>query len=255
MKIDDTIRELMSKEIDGVILPAEADALGRTLSGNPSARKLRDDLLATTAMLGSVHEVKPPAGFVKSVMRSLEGSGSPAAGRVFHGRRLVESLRHAFTLDHAYALAGGLIGGALVVSLFFMVFNQPSVDPSSVSGTLIMSADNVDVNLDNVKGTITMGRSDAVQSIDLRLNSQDQVSARIAFDPRAIRVEGVKRLEDRASTLNVQGGEIEIQGSGKIGYRVSLSAVQRPAPEVVVSLFSGGRLVYQKQITIVTQGN
>ncbi len=248
--IDQATVDLINKEIDGVILPEEADTLRELVASDPSVQRLYDELQATTRVLAAVKEVESPAGLKASIMRTIERPRAAQRSAVSIVWSFLKEARQALTLSTTYAFSGGLIAGAVVVLLFFTVFNAPTLDTSNVAGTMIVTGEKVDLHLDKVQGVISTERSDGLRSLDLHLVAQDKVEARISFDTEAVRIEGVKRLDSSVTDLNVRGGEIDFQGQGKFGYRFSFTATSRTSPQVMVSLFSSGRLVYQKEIAL-----
>ena len=119
MSTDETRKlELIQGDLDGDLSATDRAELARLLLQDPEARRVRDELARTDAMLRALPPAEPPAGLRPSILSALglasggaEGTGSGAAA---WGR---------------YRLAAAVLGGLVVVGLGYrLVSTQEDLD-------------------------------------------------------------------------------------------------------------------------------
>lgn len=244
--------ELLNKELDGTILPAEAELLKADLSRDPQAQEIRSELWATVGALEALPMVDPPRSLKPAIFRAIQDDPKAMQRPV---RRpllspLLNLLRGGTRLGYAYAFTGGVAAGVLILVLFLNVFNGSPFDDSSASGTLAMAGERLSLNLEQVKGYILTEHSNTSNSLTLRLNSEGDISVRIIYDPNAVRFEGARALQNPETQLSVRTGEVEIAGSGSMGYRIAFAGSVQSAPPVQIRMYSSGQLIYDHSISI-----
>jgi len=242
--------DLLNREIDGTLLPAEAAVLSESLSRDPLAQQLRSDLRAATQALNSLKLVEPPhtlkPGVFQMIQEQAQAERRPSRKSSF--LPILEFLRGRAKPGYAYAFSGGLAAGALLFALFLNVFSGSSFDESGASATLAMSGEKLSLSLDQVHGYIIAEHSENSNSLTLRLNSERDITVRIAYDPNSVRFEGAQILENPDMQLSAHRGEVEIAGSGPMGYKIAFGGSVRTAPEVQIRVFSSGQLIYDHSI-------
>jgi len=250
-KTYDQFTEMINRELDGALPPAERARLEELLSKDPLAHELREDLRATAAMLASAREVEPPPTLRPSVMRAIEESASPkkrAKEPVL--ARLAGKVRDMVTLKNAYPFSAGLAVGALLLLIFVQRLDEPAVDPSGASGTIVMPIERAEVSLQQIHGFIQTRHSGHSLWVDLNLSAEANVLTRIEYDPKAVRVGSVKLPESHSTDLRLLNETVEIQGAGDMRYTVAFLSRGQIAPPVRVSIFSAGELIYEKSIAL-----
>ena len=249
--IDQGIIELINKEIDGDILPSEAQRLREYLAGDPSAQELNDDLHAAVRILATVKEVDPP-GTLKPVVFTAIGAmaakGSERQSKERSSWLPWGAIRQLITPGFVYAFAGGLATGMIVLALIFNAFNMPPFDEFHASGTMAMTAETVTVNLDKVHGTIVADHANGIKSLNLNLWSLEDITVHIAFDPKAVRIDNVKPSEKPSTRVSIRDGNVEIQGNGLVECRIAFQSALEPLPQVHVTLISAGKSIYGKNM-------
>jgi hypothetical protein len=254
---DQTTIDLLNREMDGEILPGEAETLRKRLSSDLATRELRDQLQATSSMLASVKEIEVPPGLKHGVMRAIDAKVEHEARRTEkkgHFSSVFGAIREAFSLKEAYIFSGGLAAGALVFALLSNVFSGSPLDNSSAVGTMAVRGESVTVSLDEVRGTISSEHSNGINSLSLRLLSPKEVSVRIAFDPGSLRFTGAKMLENPEVALSSRTGKIEITGNGSMSTKIDFASTAQPSSPVHISLFSSGQQIYEKSIVLDREG-
>ncbi len=250
---DEDVVHLINKDIDGEILPDETRRLKDQLATDPLARELRDELHTTVRFLDTVREVDPPPTLKSSVfgaIRAKEEAELRNPGRVRFYSSVWETIRRQLTPGLAYAFAGGLATGMLVLVLIFKALQAPPFDESQAEGTMALTTERASVNLDGVHGTIVVDHFDGAKSLNLNLSALQNLSVRIGFDPRAVHVYNVKPPANPASQVAIRNGEIEIQGNGKVECSIAFQTLGEPATRLHVSLSSAGRTIYEKDMVV-----
>lgn len=251
--IDQTTLDLLNKEMDGEILPGEAETLRKLLSSDLAARELRDQLHKTSSILASVKEIEVPRGLKRGIMREIDAKVERVARKAEKKGLLssiLEAIQETFTRKEAYVFSGGLAAGALVFALLSNVFSGSPFDNSSAVGTMAVRGESVTVSLNEVRGTISAEHSNGTNSLSLRLSSPQEVSVRIAYDPGFLRFTGAKMLENPEVALASRSGQIEITGNGSMSTKIDFSSTTQPSPPVQISLFSAGQQIYERSIVL-----
>ncbi len=167
----DTTLELLNAEIDGVLTGPQRAELNRLLLADPSVRALRDGLTQTCRTLDEMPREEVPAGLHEAIV-----TGLPMAAPTSHGLR-----RAAFTgrplLRYAAAFGGGLLVSALAFQ--FGKLSSTEFGAGQLAGT-IADATHAEarmiVNLDQVRGSITLTGAAAAPQVVTSLMSSQPVS-------------------------------------------------------------------------------
>lgn len=171
MTDQDTMLELINAEIDGVITGPQRAELNRLLLADPAVRSLRDALARTCHLLDTMPREDIPAGLHEAIV-----TGLPVAAPRSHGIR-----RAAFSgrplLRYAAAFGGGLLVSAL--ALQFGKLDSTTFGAGQLAGT-IADATHAEarmiVNLDQVRGSITLTGSAAAPHVMTSLEATRPVS-------------------------------------------------------------------------------
>jgi len=171
MTDQDTTLELISAEIDGVITGPQRAELNRLLLADPAVRALRDELTRTCGDLDDMPREELPAGLHEAIVARL-----PVARPQSHG------LRHtSFTSRPLLRYAAAFGGGLLVSALAFQFGNLDSTElgAGQLAGTIAEATHaeaRMVVNLDPVRGSITLTGSAEAPQIVTSLESTQPVS-------------------------------------------------------------------------------
>ena len=202
MTDQDTTLELINAEIDGVITRPQRAELNRLLLADPSVRALRDELARTCSALDDMPREEPPAGLLAAIVARL-----PFAAPKSHGSR-----HTSFTSRPLLRYAAAFGGGLLVSALAFQFGNLDSTElgAGQLAGT-IADATHAEarmiVNLDQVRGSITLTGSAEAPQIVTSLESTQPVSI-----VTHLRDDGVVevRVVDDATDRVLQRGNLRI---------------------------------------------
>ena len=175
--------ELLQKDLDGALSPAEKAELARLLLQDPDAHRLRDDLKRTDRLLREVPEAEPPPGLRSAILRALglehrqRSSRSDGAG-IF--RRL--------SLPLAATIAGALV----VVGLGYGLLNaggEMGDLQGSVSATTSPPApiDSVVVDAGGARISGRLYATDSGLRLELLSSSLEALEIRASYDSAALR--------------------------------------------------------------------
>jgi anti-sigma factor RsiW len=171
MTDQDTTLELINAEIDGVITGPQRAELNRLLLADPSVRTLRDELTRTCGALDDMPREELPAGLHEAIVARL-----PVARPQSHGLH-----RTSFTSRPTLRYAAAFAGGLLVSALAFQFGNVESTElgAGQLAGTIAAATHaeaRMIVNLDQVRGSITLTGSAEAPQIVTSLESAQPVS-------------------------------------------------------------------------------
>lgn len=103
--LDSRAVELVQRDLDGNLSAAERAELARMLLADPEARRLRDELARTDALLRAVPPAEPPPGLRPAILEALK---LPAGGQV--ARDVAGGWK-------GFRLAAAVLAGLVVVGL------------------------------------------------------------------------------------------------------------------------------------------
>ena len=167
----DTALELINAEIDGVITGPQRAELNRLLLADPSVRALRDGLARTCRVLDEMPREEIPAGLHEAIVGRL-----PVAMPKSHGRRYT-ALANRPPLRYAAAFGGGLLVSALAFQLGSL--DSTELGAGQLAGTIAEATHaeaRMIVNLDRVRGSITLTGSAKAPQVVTSLESTQPVS-------------------------------------------------------------------------------
>jgi anti-sigma factor RsiW len=198
----DATLELINAEIDGVITGPQRAELNRLLLADPSVRALRDDLLRTCRALDDMPREELPAGLHEAIVARV-----PVAMPTLRGHR-GSSLVSRPLLRYAAAFGGGLLVSALAFQ--FGRLDSAELGAGQLAGT-IADATHAEarmvVNLDQVRGSITLMGSAAAPQVVTLLESARPVSI-VTHLHEGGRVE--VQVVDDATGMVLQRGNLRI---------------------------------------------
>jgi len=261
--VEPKIRELINRDVDGVLGSEEHARLHRSLRRNAPARKLHKDLMNLTTALGSVRTVDPPVHLANRIRAAVYADDAPvAAVRPANTRwrsSLLRILHPSTTLRYGYLFAGGLVAGFL---LFFIALDGESakaIGDSDLTGTLVLhgpapgfsSGDFFEISSEAAKGSVETQCSPGFCLIRISLEDTGGVLATLTTNPSAVRLEAVRPFDDPGARLSVRDGEIAlqtVQGGRLVVLYAAKGGALSPAH---LTLNSSGRTVFDRTISMV----
>jgi len=259
--LDERILDLINKDIDGSILPAERAMLDEYRAKNPEVGKMEQELRGVAAALGTVRPVEAPVTLKTRIMQSI----GPEPRREPLLRRGVAAVTDFFRAPSgvrvAYAFSFGIVAGIALFAAFANWRNPGSLEPADLTGTLIMgSSDNtvesgpvVSISGDRVNGAIATQFTKNIAILTVRVSSADNLRAEFTYDPTHLAVRAVQRGSGARADFSVTGNSVEVQSTGADGYTLYFDRKNAISSPVRVTLFSAGTQVFSRDIVAVPE--
>lgn len=210
--VDPKLKDLITRDVDGLLPDAEKSQLERSLRRNKEARAAHAAHRVVSATLATVREAEPPVHLAHRI-RHAAHAGDPSPSSVPRpGFSLAGVFRSRAALRYAGVFAGGLVAGVL----FFVLLMQPEATDTvdtSAAGSLVPRTEFIPVNAGNVAGSVTVARRPGVNEVSLRLTVPPGVVTRLDFDPSRVAVESLRGVETADGSLVVRNGRVELTGS------------------------------------------
>jgi hypothetical protein len=205
--IEQSILELINKDIDSVCTPEESFRLQEFLRTNPEANKLHEDLRLLTVTLQKMPAAEPPRSLKPAILRSLEAKSAPrhrtssAAGWLTGvlGRRSRLSLNWRGAMENTanktpnspkpiLVIVGSLAAIAVVVYFSFFYPPVPAGDTEGTIGAVKKYRTAQITEQDVVLDAMTSSNADVVAK------AMTQTSAKLAENALALSKEAESAL-------------------------------------------------------------
>jgi anti-sigma factor RsiW len=235
--------ELIRKEIDGEITPAEREMLDRRMAEQPLLRARHGSVQRLVAALARVGLVNPPAGFAAAVLRAARARDTAGVGWA-GAIRSVFQRRPAFGL--ALALAAGLVVGAVGVGLIEAPRLDSYAAATALTGQRLQQAPTLDrqrLAIAGVEAEASTRRTDVGIEAEVRISAGGPVDLSVEFDAGHVRAVAVEREPANAGTVTIDANELRVSGAGPGVYRLILASAEPATPPLRVRITSpAGRL-------------
>ncbi len=159
--IDTKYLELIHKDIDKEITPAEKEMLVIYLKNNPDAEALYLELIETENLLSGVPDREPDENLKKRILNSIDYNRyAPKTKAPGFVSGLFRKRKPGFILSFSLGLIAGII-------LLAALFSNPSLvnifDQKDISGTMGLAefekVDVFDISADDISGTVEIIKS------------------------------------------------------------------------------------------------
>jgi anti-sigma factor RsiW len=240
--------ELMQREIDAENSPDDSAALRAYLGTHPEARSLLAELQQLAGTLDRMQFADPPADFKDSVLEAIRDRRRHAAPMQLRTGSRVTRLK---ILKYAYAVAAGLILGALLSPFTFKVFRGGgNSDFSQLPGAMMRQAAFQDaavverrIEAAGVSGRIQLRRSAALLLVDLEVHSGQVVDITLEFDSSQLAFKGLENSDEKASSFQAYLNRLTWTQQGQLHCRVLMEGAGGEIPPMRVQVLASGRSV------------
>jgi hypothetical protein len=261
--VDERIQELINKAVDGTITAAEQVMLEEYRAGNPEVAEVLEETRYLSTLLGSVQPAVPPVGLKAAVMREIGASAPSRQKRSWFLSGIRELVAAPMFPRMAYAFAGGIALGMILLVAIVSRESIPTVNERELTGTIVPGLDlsrlergaEFAITTPNLQGAIQTQISSPVTLMNFRLTASEPVIAKITFDPGAVAVKGVRKGDAPDEVLTILPGVVEVKSTGTDDYTLVFSSHAAAVQQARVSMYIGGSLVYEKNVSLVTQGS
>jgi hypothetical protein len=254
--IDDSTRELINKDIDGVCTPEETMRLREILQTSDDARRLHEDFRLLARQLGTMTPVDPPRTLKPSILRAIDARRLPA-----RKRGTVTSWLGGWSLRPVLAAAAGAVAGVALTIAVTSALSPSIVTDADLAGTLILHGSTASftpgpvarVNTGETSATIATYYSNGLCFLKLNVTSPAAVSASFRVNPALVRVEGVRPLGTPAPSVSVKNGEVLVENAQTGGLAVLVAGGATTVPPGRLTLSVAGTVVYDEDIALARQ--
>lgn len=193
---DKQLKNLIQKEIDGIISPEEKNTLQRLINESPEKKKQYEGQVSALPLLDAMSSVDPPSGIQKRIMNRLDLDLYPANKK--KSRLLILDWTGSRKRKRAYGFSLGLAGCAIVT----IILLNPSIlkigeDQGQLAGTIgvpgkgyFKTVEQVPIQLPNLTGVMVSRKYQDNVRIDVQLRSSSPYSFLLQFDPESVTLRG-----------------------------------------------------------------
>jgi hypothetical protein len=252
--IDDSIRDLINRHIDGVCTPEEKERLQGILRTNDEARRMHEDLLLLASQLAAVTPVEPPRTLKPAILRAIDARHRPA-----RTTGPVTAWLGGWSLRHVLAGAAGAVAGIAITIAVNSTLFPPTVTDVDLAGTLILHGSAASftqgpvtkMNWGETSATIETHYSTGLCFLKLNVSSSTGVSATFRVDPALVSVEGIRPLGTPSPSVSVKNGEVLVEHAEAGGFAILVAGNTAAIPAGRLILSVGGTVVYDEDIALV----
>lgn len=253
--IDNGIRDLINRAIDGECSAEESLTLQSILRSNAEARKLHADLQALVGGMAVMAPVEPPSTLKPGIMRALDERRLPAP----RSMKARHSWLEAFSLRPILAFAGGAVAGIAIFVLASGIVGRGVTDTQDFAGSLILhgSAD-VTFRPGNVQ-ELTRGASTAVLETSLadglailriRVKSPEGMSGAVRFDPAVLHIEAVQPMGAAQPGITIRENELVFGKISSGGVAILYSSKPGSAGTLHLTLSAGEEILFNDTVSL-----
>jgi hypothetical protein len=256
--ISDKYIELIHREFDGLNSPEASAQLKDYLAANSAAQQFYDEMRATASLLQEVKTVEPPAHLPYLIMSRLPANRYGARAQTSWIAELREWLEVKFDFKYVYAFAGGLVVGVALLVLVTRTTMAP-VDSEQLTGTMIQRDEknefkpikNLEINRDDVTGSIEVKQSAEAVRMELRLASTQPLELTISFDDKRLHFRSLTMLDDSALDEAILiSGAVQLTHAGNKRYAVVLTKTARETSTLEFKIARAGEVLEERTIAV-----
>ena len=246
--IDKHYIELINKEIDHIITPAEKTKLHNYLSDNKTAKEYYDALIMTNNYVDSLPDQEPSENLKKQIINSIDFSRYSAKPQKQHFWNLL--FRPKFRL--AYAFAIGLFLGIIFYAI--LVDNSNTININDVYGTIginkeAATVDELPLKFSDIAGKIDVKSVDKNFWFNLELNSVNKFDVFISY-PEHVKFENIRL--GQAKDIEISKGQNFIKTTNLGSQKYSLLFSQNDTETTIlhIQIQQAGTVLYEHDISL-----
>ena len=247
--------ELINKDIDNVITPAEKVKLQDYLSKNDEAKVYYEEIHLTNEYLNKLPDIEPSPSLKKQIINSIDFSKySRKTKKTFI--KILGLNRSLFTPKLAYAFALGLIAGIFIYSIFVNdFFNVNSFDKKDITGTIGIENANVSTIEEiavtkEVSGKIELKGYENSFWLNVNLNSPKPFDVEINYHDQVRFLNFSPDLTGN-TTLTNEHGYIKVTNSGSQHYRLLFKRNKADKASLLLHIEQSGISLYEHKFFLI----
>lgn len=244
------MQDLIHGEIDGTNSPVDHDEAQLLLQRDSAARAEYEALLSATHLLTSVRQHEPPPDLRLSVMRRLPAIPSPpsfrSAGWI---DTLLDMLRRRPALGYAWAVAVGVLLGAIGISIADGTLDQSS---QHAVGSMVerggegetVASEQRNIRTTDAHGLVRMTSDGTEALVEFVLHAGAPVDVRVTFDEPALMLRRIERRgEARPLVIGADTGHIHFNLLGAASYVLVFDHASTEPPSLRLEILRDGELI------------
>ena len=248
--IDEKIKDLINRDLDGLLSPEEQDQLKTYLAQNEQARHYYQKMRQMTEFLNQVPEVPAPPSLKENILNQIGASHSvPNVKREkFTIFSAFSEWFRVFTAKPPYAFALGIAISAIIFTIIALQTMHPEPQTNlPVSGTIKTAQQTIPINLPVVQGKIEFTSRGALSVLNVVLNPQEEIALTIEYDPNTLRIKDIEPPAIGKYELKQEAGKIVVRSQQKLAIDFNFQHL-KPSAQLSTSLEVGGRVIFRKKI-------
>jgi hypothetical protein len=257
MTTDNRVLELINREIDRLNSPKESEELRGYLAHDHDATLLYEDLKRVSAILGGAEPVEPPRNLRANILNSIDPKRYAQKRRLNALTTLVNFLPQRGSLRYSLVFTLGIVLGIVIYGLLSDLGKQESVESTTLYGTMRLDraaeafepADNAEINLQTVQGSVSTKHGKGLVSVELALQSQQEVETVLQFDPHSLTLVGLQQLDYTGNPIDIGGNAVHVWNIGDNKYLFFFNEKAQSPKPVDLKILSSGSLVYEKALS------
>jgi hypothetical protein len=262
MTTNNRVLELINREIDGLNSPKESEELSEHLSRDHEAALLFEDLNRVSTILDGAEPVEAPRNLRANILNSIDPKRYAEKRRLNPLTTLVNFLPQRGSLRYALVFTFGIVLGVVIYGLLSDMGKQSSVESTTLYGTMRLDrasesfepADNAEINLQNVQGSVSTKHGKGLVSVELALQSQQEVETVLQFDPHSLSFVGLQQLDYTGNPIDIGGNAVHVRNIGDNKYVLFFSEKAQSSRPMDFKILSAGSLVYEKALSTGKKG-
>lgn len=237
--------DLINADIDGETSAAEKRELEAVLAASGEARAHYAELSELCNAMDSVEAVAPPA-FLRHSILQMTASIRPHLGPRFSARRFLSA--PAFRLVGAFA--AGIVLGFGILSISTL----PTTEFDDLTGLVGTMADGgagptnkntVNIDHNDLSGTVSVHRSDQLLIVDFDLASQTPIDIVTDFPVKDVWFTGFAQQESSGTAVAAEPGRVTLRAEGRRRYALYLHDATGAETRVNLRFFADGTLIHE----------
>jgi hypothetical protein len=262
MTTSNRVLELINREIDGLNSPKESEELSEYLARDRDAAFLFEDLKRVSTIVGGAEPVEPPRNLRANILNSIDPKRYAEKRRLNPLTILVNFLPQRASLRYALVFSFGIVLGVVIYGLLSDLGKQGSVESTTLYGTMRLDraseafepADNLEISLQNVQGSVSTKHGRGLVSVELALQSQQEVETVLQFDPHSLSFVGLQQLDYTGNNINIGGNAVQVRNTGDNKYVFFFSEKAQSPKPMDFKILSSGSLLYEKALSTQKKG-
>jgi anti-sigma factor RsiW len=238
--------DLMNRDIDGAISPAEQAELRAYLASSPEARRQYDELVKLNSHFRGVSRVEAPSDLKPSIMFNISAQQA-ASSKHQHGGYLKKYARWFVPSPSSYVVSGAM-AGALVMMLALNIFQGERSDRvDRFRGTMAPAkqesakiVDQQTLQAGDASAEVACERTGQVVTVAMDLSTPTGMTVTLAFDPQQFAVSGMSTDSSTLRELQTSDGLIKFSSDGTQSVRFLFRADSAAAGRIRVAITQNG---------------